>query len=106
MTASQILNQWDPVSRVFVKAGAWMSLLRIAATGDEGLLRRDMATFGTVPMAATLRVWLKAEIIRMTEEFNGGGNCRPPRRHRRYFITEKGLSLLRLQPEPTKAPTA
>ena len=99
MKASEILNQWDPVSRVFVKAGAWLSLLRIAAKGTEGPARRDMATFGTVPMAATLRSWTKAGLITMKEEFNGGGNATPPRRHRRYFITDKGLQLLRLDPE-------
>lgn len=99
MTASEILSKWDPVSPVFTKAGAWLNILRIAATGGKGFSRQDMARVGAYPNASTLQIWLKAGIIRVEQTFEGGGNRRPPRARRTYWITPKGLKLLRLDPE-------
>lgn len=103
MTATDILNRWDPISSLFVKAGSWLGLLRIAAAGPHGLLRSEIRAFGTGNIVrTTLNQWLEAEIITVQHEPNTnhkGNNPRHTYYRQRFFITEKGLRLLRLDPE-------
>ena len=103
MTATDILNRWDPISSLFVKAGSWLGLLRIAAAGPHGLLRSEIRAFGSGNIVrSTLNQWLQAGIISVTREPNTNHNGNNPRHtyyRQRYFITEKGLRLLRLDPE-------
>lgn len=103
MTATDILNRWEPVSSLFIKAGSWLGLLRIAAAGQRGLLRSEIHAFGGGNIVrTTLNQWLHAGIITVTREPNTnhkGNNPRHTYYRQRFFITEKGLRLLRIDPE-------
>jgi hypothetical protein len=108
MTASEILAQWDPIARIFIKAGSWLALLRIAARGTEGVSRKDLASFGPgATVFRTLKRWEKAGLIACEIEthIHPTGHSRTVYKSQRWRITDKGLALLRIQPE-TPSPKA
>jgi hypothetical protein len=98
MTASEILNQWDPVSSVFRKAGTWIALVRLAKAGSQGCSLGDWPNSlgGVVPKRSTMNRWQTAGLVEYTETPRGRAHIIK----RTWHITEKGLRLLRLDPEP------
>jgi hypothetical protein len=102
MTASEILAQWDPIARIFIKAGSWLALLRIAARGTEGVSRKDLASFGPgATVYKTLKRWEKAGLItcELETHIHPTGHHRTVYKSQRWRITDKALQLLRLDPE-------
>lgn len=93
MTAAKMLHSWDACRPVLKKSTAWLTLLRIAAAGLEGIPTRELRrnrTACTDP--ETFRNWATAGLITIT----------PATHNHIYTITEKGLLLLRLKPEPVE----
>jgi len=98
MTASEILTRWGSVASVFCQPSAWLTMLHIARAGDHGITRpklREMPGVAGCPMCtSTVKKYTAAGILRV-EEFPGTRG-----KELRFFITEKGLRFLRLNPEP------
>ena len=102
-TAAQILHSWDKTHPLLIKTSLWIVLLRIAATGTEGITLTELThRNGTVPYRDTLKKFVTAGILRIEQTASDKG-CNA-RRNTRYHITEKGSRFLRIQHHDTPVP--
>jgi hypothetical protein len=61
-TAAQILHSWDKTHPLLIKTSLWIVLLRIAATGTEGITLTELThRNGTVPYRDSLKKFVTVE---------------------------------------------
>jgi hypothetical protein len=102
-TAAQILHSWDKTRPLLSKTSLWLALLRIAATGTEGISLTELTHRNdTIPYRDTLKKFVTAGILRIEQTASDKG-CNA-RRTTRYHITEKGSRFLRIAHHPTPVP--
>jgi predicted transcriptional regulator len=102
-TAAQILRSWDKTRTLLSKTSLWLTLLRIADAGPEGItLTKLTHRNATLPYRDTLKKFVKAGVIEAKQTGSTMGCA--ARHHTRYHITEKGSAFLRIQHHTTPAP--
>ena len=90
MTKPQdIIKSWEACAPVLQKPSAWVTLMRIAAAGEEGIRLTGKALhLASGVDHRTMDKWERAGLIRIK---------RPEEGIKTGYILEKGLRLLRLQ---------
>ncbi len=96
MNPFEIVKRWDAVAPCFSNhPRCWIQLLRIACTGTLGItvpeFNRQLSPNESALNRKTLSKWEKHGLVRMERQSFGNSISV------RYFITEKGASLLRVK---------